>query len=68
MNFLEIEFPLAGRDSQGQLVGTPPERKMIDISTCQDGARAYQEETIVVGTSGGLKDVVVYLRDAPPST
>lgn len=48
--------------------GNPPERKVIDISTCEEGARVYQEETIILGEGGALKDAVVYLKDAPPST
>lgn len=50
-----------------KFIGTPPERKMIDTSTCQDGPRTQQEETIVVGEGGALRDVVVSLVDAPAS-
>jgi hypothetical protein len=48
-------------------VGTPPERKMIDNSTCHAGATALQEETVVVGEGGGLANVVVWLKTAPAS-
>ena len=51
-----------------RFVGTPPERKMIDVSTCQTGTKALQEETIVVGVNGGLKEVVITLNDAPTTS
>lgn len=50
-----------------KFIGTPPERKMFDTSSCQDGPKAQQEETIVVSPEGGLRDVIVYLKDAPAS-
>ena len=46
-------------------VGTPPERKMIDTTSCQAGSNVQQEETVVVTPEGGLRDVIVYLKDAP---
>jgi plastocyanin len=50
-----------------RFIGQPPPLAMIDMKgTCRD-ARPIQEETIVVGPSGGLRDVVVWLDDAPPS-
>lgn len=48
-----------------RFIVTPPERAMIDVSSCQAGTKAYQEETIIVGEGGALKDVVVYLKDQP---
>jgi plastocyanin len=50
-----------------RFVGTPPERKVIDTSTCQSGIKVQQEETVVVDPAGGLRDVIVYLKDAPAS-
>jgi plastocyanin len=50
-----------------RFAGAPPERKMIDTSTCQSGNKVQQEETVVVGEGGGLRDVIVYLKDAPAS-
>jgi hypothetical protein len=50
-----------------RFLGTPPERRMIDTSSCHAGARAYQEETLVVGPDQGLRDVIVYLKDVPAS-
>ena len=49
-------------------VGDPPERRMIDTAgKCYEDAPPIQEETIVVGLGGGLRDVIVYLKDAPAS-
>lgn len=40
---------------------------MIDTGTCQDGPKVRQEESVIVNADGGLKNVVVYLKDAPAS-
>lgn len=51
-----------------RFVGDPPQLAMIDPGgTCRD-AKPIQEETIVVGRTGGLRDVVISLIDAPAST
>ena len=48
-------------------LGTPPELKAIDTSKCHPGATPVLEETIVVGSNKGLRDVIVYIKDAPAS-
>lgn len=50
-----------------RFLGTPPELKVIDTSKCHPGATPVLEETIVVGANQGLKDVIVYIKDAPAS-
>lgn len=48
--------------------GDAPQLAMIDTKgTCRDAA-PIQEETVIVDRSGGLRDVVVWLVDAPAST
>ena len=52
-----------------RFVGTPPERRMIDLGeSCLGGPSFYQEETVVVSGGGGLRDVIVHLKDAPASS
>ncbi len=43
------------------LVGNPPAEKIIP------GSPKAKDESIVVGASGGLKNVIVFLKDAPPA-
>lgn len=50
-----------------RFLGTPPELKVIDTSKCHPGAKPVLEETIVVGANQGLKDVIVYIKNAPAS-
>lgn len=50
-----------------RFLGTPPELRVIDTSSCHAGAKPVLEETIIVGNEQGLKDVIVYLKDAPAS-
>lgn len=52
---------------QVRFLGTPPELKTIDTSKCHPGAKPVLEETIVIGANQGLKDVIVYIRNAPAS-
>lgn len=48
-------------------LGTPPELRIIDTAKCHEGAKPVLEESIVVGANQGLKDVIVYVRNAPAS-
>ncbi len=52
---------------QVRFLGTPPELKIIDTSKCHPGAKPALEESIVVGANQGLKDVIVYIKNAPAS-
>ena len=49
------------------LVGRPPEMKVIANKPCHPGAAPILEETVVADAHGRLANVVVFLRDAPPS-
>lgn len=48
-------------------VGTPPPARMLANDTCHAGARPIPDETVVIGPSGGLANVVVYLEGVPAS-
>lgn len=60
-------FGSATVTGQVRFLGTPPELKIIDTSKCHEGAKPVLDETIVVGANQGLKDVVVYIKNAPAS-
>jgi hypothetical protein len=60
-------FGTASISGHIRFLGTPPELKVIDTSKCHAGAKPVLEETIVVGANQGLKDVIVYIKDAPAS-
>lgn len=48
------------------LSGTPPKMQQLDASICHV-EEPIGEETVIVGTDGGLKNVVVYLKGVPAS-
>jgi plastocyanin len=48
-----------------RFIGEPPEMPLIDNQPCHDEAEPIREETIVVGSERGLKNVLVYLTGAP---
>lgn len=60
-------FGNASISGQVRFLGTPPELKIIDTSKCHPDAKPVLEESIVVGANQGLKDVIVYVVDAPAS-
>jgi plastocyanin len=43
--------------------GTPPEGEEIDGSRCHTGAGTIRVAPVTVGSGGGLKDVIAYVRD-----
>lgn len=51
-----------------RFVGEPPQLPMIDTRGICANVGPIQEETIVVSREGGLRDVVVWLVDAPASS
>ena len=60
-------FGTATIEGTVRYVGEPPPMAMIDTrGTCAEAA-PIQEETVVVSREGGLRDVVVWLVDAPAS-
>lgn len=67
----ELPEPTFGQASISgvvKFVGVAPERRMIDIGeACVGGPNFVQEETVVVAGDGGLRDVIVFLKDAPAS-
>jgi hypothetical protein len=60
-------FGTASVTGQVRFLGARPELKIIDTSKCHPDAKPMLEETIVVGPNEGLKDVIVYIKDAPAS-
>jgi hypothetical protein len=52
-----------------KFVGTPPPRRLFpDSANCHQGARPVQDEMVVVHPDHqGLRDVVVFIKDAPAS-
>lgn len=48
-------------------VGTPPPVRMLANDTCHAGARPIPDETVVIGATGGLANVIVYLEGVPAS-
>jgi plastocyanin len=43
--------------------GTPPEGEEIDGSRCHTGAGTIRVAPVAVGSDGGLKDVIAYVKD-----
>ena len=52
-------------------IGAAPTPRPIDNHACHPGAKPIVDESVLVHPDGGLKNVVIYLKDAPsasPST
>jgi plastocyanin len=47
--------------------GVPPAPEEVAGAKCHSGAAATSAAPVVVSTNGGLKDVMVYVKDAPQS-
>ena len=45
--------------------GERPAERVIPNSACHSGAGPVPDETVVVGEGGGLRNVLVYLKDGP---
>lgn len=45
--------------------GTPPERKIIENKPCHPGAGPIVDETVIVGSAGGLANVFVFIEGLP---
>jgi hypothetical protein len=52
-------------DGRVLLTGTPPPVRPIDNQPCHDHAKPIEDETVLVGPSGGLRNVFVYLEGGP---
>ncbi|HEY8750815.1 MAG TPA: carboxypeptidase regulatory-like domain-containing protein [Tepidisphaeraceae bacterium] len=62
-------FPTGSATVRGSvvLVGKAPTMSTIPNKPCHDGALPLNDEAVVVDDAGHLKNVIVYLENAPPA-